>query len=114
MSLVDYPDTDSDQESQSGKVLVQAGTQSSVTSDTISGSVHKPPPLPREFRSLYATNVRASTVDDPDLHGGRSRQVPHIEGNWPTHIYLECKWQSFQSYYIGAKLLTMSRDAIRP
>lgn len=50
-----------------------------------------PPPLPPTFRSLYATNVRVALTDDPELHGGRTRQVLHQKDNWPTHIYLECE-----------------------
>jgi hypothetical protein len=48
------------------------------------------PPLPAEFHTLFVTAPRTHPSDDPVLHRGRSRQVPHVEGNWPTHIYLEC------------------------
>jgi hypothetical protein len=51
---------------------------------------------------LYASSIRVSVRDDPSLHGGRKRVIPHVEGNWPTHIYLECSslslivWLTYQ------------------
>jgi hypothetical protein len=68
------------------------------------------PPLPSKFHDLYASTTRVSTRDDPSLHNGRKRVTPHIEGNWPTHLYIECMPKLSAQDLIGdGPLLTQLR-----
>ncbi|KAK9370659.1 U6 snRNA phosphodiesterase Usb1 [Lipomyces kononenkoae] len=59
------------------------------------------PPLPDRFFDQYASAPRIG--DDPELHDGRIRQSPHIEGKWPTHVY--CQWIPTESVAAGLESL---------
>ncbi|UPX11668.1 poly(U)-specific 3'-to-5' RNA exonuclease [Ascochyta rabiei] len=79
MSLVQYSDSDSGSEeganspAQKPKAVLKRKRSSEPSNDDL-------PPLPAAFHDLYSTNARVSTRDDPNLHGGRKRAVPHVEG----------------------------------
>lgn len=99
MSLVLYPDSDSDgPDGQAQPVHHTAlsspdrnpGALTDLKRKRSDGEGSALPPLPAAFHDLYSTNARISTSDDPSLHGGRKRAMPHVEGNWPSHVYLEC------------------------
>jgi hypothetical protein len=42
----------------------------------------------RKLPALSTTLVVPVPVENPVLHQGRTRTVPHVDGNWAAHIYL--------------------------
>lgn len=85
MGLVEYSDSSTDSEPEEP---LPPKKKQRTSNDAINQPL---PALPNAFHDLYASSIRVSVRDDPNLHGGRKRVIPHVEGNWPTHIYLECE-----------------------
>ena len=112
MPLVEYSDSEESQKDDTPPKLHGAKSPNSLKRKNSASSAADLPPLPDAFHDLYASAVRVSNKDDPALHGGRQRVIPHVEGNWPTHVYIECTSDSKPVQTIvrqGAQQLTRSR-----
>ena len=91
MALVDYSSSDGHEDEDEDKDEDEDQVENDLKNATLKRKREELPPLPSNFHDLYASTTRLSTRDDPALHGGRKRVTPHVEGNWPTHLYIECK-----------------------
>jgi hypothetical protein len=102
MALVDYSDSEPENED---AVDAPGGKKRKPESEHSAAL----PPLPAVFHDLYASAVRTSTVDDPGLHQGRRRQIPHVAGNWPSHLYVECKVSLLRDVLVYQRLTAKSQ-----
>ncbi|KAK6504046.1 poly(U)-specific 3'-to-5' RNA exonuclease [Arthrobotrys conoides] len=98
LGLVDYSDSDDD-DSKPGPSQSQSPSSASL------------PPLPSKFHDLYTAAPRLTKEDDPSAHGGRHRAIPHVEGNWPTHLYFEWHLNTLELGKVG-RLLQVAVEAI--
>ena len=89
MALVDYASSEEDEADVRAAVDTTATLKRKRDEESL-----ELPPLPSKFHDLYASTTRVSAQDDPALHGGRKRITPHVEGNWPTHLYITCMFSS--------------------
>jgi hypothetical protein len=87
MGLVDYSSSDSEPSASPPAKKRRTSPESSFPQPQSTPT--DLPPLPSTFHDLYAHTVRQSPSDDPSLHQGRRRVIPHVPGNWPSHIYVE-------------------------
>ncbi|KAK4229724.1 hypothetical protein QBC38DRAFT_84153 [Podospora fimiseda] len=126
MGLVDYSSSSSDSESDDlppAKKPRQSSSSSSgpaplprPRSGPNSESPDKSqslPPLPPQFYDLYASTVRTTTIDSPSLHQNRTRQIPHIPGQWPSFLYIEYIPPP-QTFNLLSSLLTKLPPSIIP
>ncbi|RAL13554.1 HVSL domain-containing protein [Aspergillus homomorphus CBS 101889] len=104
MALVQYSESESESDFESGNESQRPPTKRLCTTKP-SRDRSLLPPLPAAFHDLYASSTRVSVRDDPSLHGGRKRVIPHVEGNWPTHLYLE--------WYASKAELTLLSEVIQ-
>lgn len=103
MALVDYSNSESEGEQESEDVLPPSKKRRTssppehVQQDVKKRNVREDeskssmPPLPAAFLDMYSSTVKKSASDDPSMHQGRKRTIPHVQGNWPTHIFLDCR-----------------------
>ncbi|EPE06699.1 hypothetical protein F503_03126 [Ophiostoma piceae UAMH 11346] len=86
MALVDYSSEGSGSDS---GLDSEDGHKTTRQKSSKKNNTGAPPPLPRAFHDLYAATVRTAPVDHPSLHNGRQRAIPHVAGQWPSHLYIE-------------------------
>lgn len=111
MALVDYSSSSEDEGTTTAQpdpeIDGSASRNALKRKAPISGDL---PPLPLKFHDLYAANVRTSVKDDPALHNGRKRVKSHVDGDWPTHIYVEW-WPDDEAQGLLTELVKSSKQA---
>ncbi|KAL1693762.1 hypothetical protein GGG16DRAFT_123128 [Schizophyllum commune] len=93
-ALVDYAGSDdnSSDSSSDEKPHTKKKSRTSSThepsSSTSPPSATQPTSRPRKLPSLAPSITGPVHVDNPALHQGRIRSVPHVDGQWACHVYV--------------------------
>jgi hypothetical protein len=62
--------------------------------DTLKKEVKRKLPMPFKADDDYDDAAKKVKTNESDQHQGRTRTIPHQEGNWPSHIFIDCKYEN--------------------
>ncbi|KNZ57960.1 uncharacterized protein VP01_2030g2 [Puccinia sorghi] len=60
--------------------------------------------------SFASSKAPDGLVNDPSLHQGRKRARPHVDGDWPTHIYIPIKLEAKSKHSLGKVVTQLSKE----
>ncbi|KAF8635907.1 hypothetical protein AX15_000085 [Amanita polypyramis BW_CC] len=58
-----------------------------------------PPPKKKKLPALSSSMAVAAPIDNPELHQGRVRTHPHVDGQYATHIYIPLRLKPRSAVY---------------
>jgi len=68
--------------------MMKRSSRTLVSYSSSESETEEPPAKKKKLPSLAASLVTPVPVDHPELHQGRVRTIPHVEGQWAAHVYV--------------------------
>lgn len=91
--LVDYSSSESDQEE---NVLSPMETSRTSIKLPMLLQVKETNQTTSKIHQMRTSTRTLNEIETVEKHQGRTRSFEHVEGNWATHIYIDCKLQFIQ------------------